>query len=86
MYSRMASGSSVIWERMQISPSVPRNLNLNSLAERLKKLGEVRTNDYLLRFQSSGYDLTVFGDGRAIVKGTHDLSVARSLYARYFGS
>lgn len=68
------------------------------LAELGRKLGnaasEVRQNDYLLRFrvaaaarnQGAGYEITVFGDGRAIVKGTRDAAVARSLYARYIGA
>ena len=30
--------------------------------------------------------MTVFADGRAIIKGTKDPAVARSLYARYIGS
>jgi len=73
-------------DAVQISPSEPRNLNLQSLRERLMPLGEVRSNEYLLRFQTGKTDLTVFTDGRAIVKGTHDPSMARSLYAKYIGS
>jgi adenylyltransferase/sulfurtransferase len=55
------------------------------LGGRLRPLGEVRVNEYALRFVSVPYELTVFGDGRAIVKGTSDTGVARSLYARYVG-
>jgi len=46
----------------------------------------VRNNDFLLRFRVPPYEMTVFADGRAIVKGTQDPAVARSLYARYIGS
>ena len=44
-------------------------------------------NRFLIRFAPQGADatLTVFTDGRAIVKGTQDLAVARTLYARYVG-
>jgi molybdopterin-synthase adenylyltransferase len=45
----------------------------------------VRANEFAVRFSTDGHELTVFGDGRAIVKGTSDLGVARSLYARYVG-
>jgi molybdopterin-synthase adenylyltransferase len=45
----------------------------------------VRQNDFLLRLEVPPYELTVFADGRAIIKGTRDPSVARSLYARYVG-
>jgi molybdopterin-synthase adenylyltransferase len=34
----------------------------------------------------SGLALTVFPDGRAIIKGTTDSAVARSIYARYVGA
>jgi len=46
----------------------------------------VRTNDYLLQCRLESFELTIFRDGRAIIKGTEDPAVARSLYARYVGS
>ena len=48
--------------------------------------GDVRHNEFLLRFRVPPYEVTVFADGRAIVKGTRDPAVARSLYARYIGA
>ena len=60
-------------------------LSLDSLAKRLAAVGEVSHNPYLLRFQVNGYQMTVFPDGRAIVKGTTDSAEARTLYARYVG-
>ncbi len=48
--------------------------------------GEVRHNEFLLRFRVPPYEVTVFADGRAIIKGTRDPAVARSLYARYVGA
>ena len=63
-----------------------RPLDLRELAERLAPLGLVRANEFALRFETPPYLLTIFPDGRAIVKGTTDVGVARSLYARYIGS
>lgn len=64
-----------------------RRLDLAALSRRLAPtVGEVRNNDFLLRFRVSPYELTVFADGRAIIKGTRDPGVARSLYARYIGA
>jgi len=60
-------------------------VDLTSLEARLAPLGEVRANPFALRFISAPYELTIFPDGRAIVKGTSDPGVARSLYARYVG-
>jgi len=63
-----------------------RPLDLAALGERLAPLGEVRANGLLLRFERPPYTLTVFPDGRALVQGTTDTGLARSLYARYLGS
>lgn len=60
-------------------------LDLEELRRRLEPLGPVRANPFALRFTVPPYELTVFADGRAIVKGTADPGVARSLYARYIG-
>lgn len=64
-----------------------RRLDLDELGARLAPaVAEVRHNDFLLRFRVPPYEFTVFPDGRAIVKGTQDPVVARSLYARYIGA
>lgn len=63
-----------------------RPLNLQELAMRLRALGEVRVNEFALRISMARYQLTLFPDGRAIVKGTTDIGVARSLYARLVGA
>jgi molybdopterin-synthase adenylyltransferase len=63
-----------------------RPLDLRDLAARLAPLGVVRANEFALRFEIPPYLLTIFPDGRAIVKGTTDVGVARSLYARYVGA
>jgi len=63
-----------------------RHLDLQELAERLKPMGTVRVNDFALRAQIDKYDITVFPDGRAILKGTTDIGVARGLYAKYIGN
>jgi adenylyltransferase/sulfurtransferase len=64
-----------------------RQLDLAALGRRLASTAsEVRENGFLLRFRVPPYEMTVFADGRAIIKGTRDASVARSLYARYLGA
>jgi molybdopterin-synthase adenylyltransferase len=64
-----------------------RALNLGVLKARLAPAVEnVRQNEFLLRFRVPPYEMTVFADGRAILKGTKDPAVARSLYARYIGA
>lgn len=61
-------------------------LNLPELKLRLEKLGPVRANEFALRFFPSPYEITIFPDGRAIIKGTIDVGIARSLYAKYIGA
>jgi molybdopterin-synthase adenylyltransferase len=57
-----------------------------TMSERLKPFGAVRHNDFVLKFWKEPFEMTLFPDGRAIIKGTTDTAVARSLYARYIGS
>jgi molybdopterin-synthase adenylyltransferase len=60
-------------------------LDFPLLAERLRLVGEINYNEFLLHGHIDGYELTVFPDARAIIKGTDDEQVARSVYARYIG-
>ena len=61
-------------------------MNLAELAQRLGSLATVRVNEFALRAVLDPYELTVFPDGRAIVKGTTDTGIARGVYARYVGA
>ena len=63
-----------------------RPLDLARLMAALAPLGEVRANEFALRFLTGPYEMTIFPDGRAIIKGTTDIGLARSLYARYVGA
>jgi adenylyltransferase/sulfurtransferase len=56
------------------------------LALRLNGLGAVRANEFALRFTSGDHEMTVFPDGRAIIKGTTDIGVARGIYSKYIGN
>jgi molybdopterin/thiamine biosynthesis adenylyltransferase len=61
-------------------------VDLGMMSERLKPHGNVRHNDFVLKFWKEPFEMTLFPDGRAIIKGTTDTAVARSLYARYVGN
>ena len=63
-----------------------RPIDFNEMRARLQPHGTVRHNDFVLKFWHEPYEMTLFPDGRAIIKGTTDTGVARSLYARYVGS
>lgn len=71
---------------VQVAPPRPVALDLKTLRDRLAPFSEVKQNEYLLRFSPDDYEMTVFTDGRAIIKGTDNISVARSLYAKYIGN
>ena len=73
-------------DAVQISPSRPTVVNFASLAERLRRAGEVKFNEYLLRFRTGDFELTVFKDARSIIRGTNEIATARSLYAKYIGN
>jgi adenylyltransferase/sulfurtransferase len=65
-------------------------LHFDEIAKRLQQHGKVSTNEFMLRAEirdnEKTYDITLFADGRAIVKGTGEAKVARSLYAKYIGN
>jgi molybdopterin-synthase adenylyltransferase len=45
----------------------------------------VTHNAFLLRMAVAPYTITVFSDGRAIIGGTDDVAMARTVYAKYVG-
>lgn len=61
-------------------------VDFSLLEQRLRAHGTVRHNDMLLRFERGEYCMTIFKDGRALIQGTTDVGLARSLYARFIGS
>lgn len=63
-----------------------RPVDLQEMEARLQPHGQVRRNEFALRFFHDPFEMTLFPDGRAIIKGTTDTGVARSLYARFVGS
>ncbi len=63
-----------------------RPVDFVELTTRLEPHGNVRHNEFVLKFWREPYEMTLFPDGRAIIKGTTDTAIARSLYARYVGS
>lgn len=63
-----------------------RPVSFQEMSARLEPHGTVKHNDFVLKFWRDPYEMTLFPDGRAIIKGTADPAIARSLYARYVGS
>ncbi|HML04360.1 MAG TPA: ThiF family adenylyltransferase [Methanobacterium sp.] len=71
---------------IQITPSNADEIDLRDLASKLEHLGSTKCADFILLFKTEKYEISVFRDGRAIIKGTNDETVARSVYARYIGT
>lgn len=71
---------------VQINASASASISFDEIARRLAGIGEVVRNPYLLRVSVDEYILTLFQDGRMIISGTDDVSVARSLHAKYIGA
>jgi molybdopterin-synthase adenylyltransferase len=74
-------------DAVQVVPGISAKLDLAAISDSLRPLGEVKQTRFLLFFVDpiTGAQLTIFPDGRAIVKGTSDETEARSIYARYVG-
>ncbi|HEV2500206.1 MAG TPA: ThiF family adenylyltransferase [Terriglobia bacterium] len=73
-------------DAVQIRQRELSQVDLDALKQRLAQFGPVRGNSFLVQCALEPYEITVFGNGRTIVKGTQDPALARSLYARYVGS
>ena len=63
-----------------------RPVDFAAMQARLAPHGDVRFNGLLLRFERGPHRITLFADGRALIQGTTDIALARSLYARFIGS
>ena len=85
---RMGSHTTTLCGRnaVQIATRRTDKLDFAHLASKLVGIGDVRHNDFMLRFETDGHEFTVFPDGRAIIKGTNDIARAKTLYAQYLGS
>jgi adenylyltransferase/sulfurtransferase len=85
---RMGSHTTTLCGRnaVQIATRRAEPLDFAELARRLQPAGEVRHNQFMLKFHTEGHEFTVFPDGRAIIKGTNDIARAKTLYAQFIGS
>lgn len=85
---RMGSHTAVLCGRNAVQLTSPggAGLALTELAEKLRGVGQISCNPYLLRLDVDDYRITVFADGRAIIGGTEDIATARSVYARLIGN
>lgn len=83
---KMGSRSAVLCGRNAVQLTHPgTSFSLDELARRLEGVGRLTRNAFLLRLVVDPYELTVFPDGRAIIGGTDDVAVARTVYAKYVG-
>jgi len=70
---------------VQITRPVPRPVEFDTIAARLAPQGTVTHNDYLLKACAGGFEIALFRDGRAIIRGTRDIEEARGIYSRFIG-
>jgi adenylyltransferase/sulfurtransferase len=70
---------------IQVRPASSLTVSLEAVGQRLARIGRVTVQPYALRFEGDGLEVTLFPDGRALIHGVEDETVARSAYARYIG-
>lgn len=89
LHGRHSGQSTVLCGRnaVQVTPGTPMLMSLEDLAKRFEPFANVTANKFLVRanLHEGDLQLTVFPDGRAIIKGTEDPTVARSIFARWIG-
>ncbi len=72
-------------DAVQVTVRDHEGLSLQQLAAGLQASAEVTLNPFLLRVRAEGYEMNIFPDGRAIIKGTTDPATAWALYSKYVG-
>ncbi|MDP2907758.1 MAG: ThiF family adenylyltransferase [Nanoarchaeota archaeon] len=70
---------------VQVMPPENEEVNMKLLEEKLSKVGLVRSAPGILEFEIDNYRFTIFSSGSAIIRGTTDKDLAKSLYAKYVG-
>lgn len=71
---------------VQITPANTKEIKLKDIGKKLEKLGTVKCSDFIMLFKNHETEISLFPDGRAIIKGTNNEMVARTIYARYIGT
>ena len=71
---------------VQVSKGESFSLDFDELTQKLNRLCEVKSNPFIMTFTIDEYEISAFKDGRAIIKGTNEPAIARSVYAKYIGS
>lgn len=72
-------------DTIQVSPPPGAALDLPRIGRRLRESGTVRDADQVLRFRTATLEMTIFNDGRALIRGARDETEALNLYAEYVG-
>lgn len=70
---------------VQIVPGQVRKMDFTDLLKRLAHVGEIQSNRFLLRLKIHEIEITLFADGRAIIKNVENENKAKALYTEYFG-
>jgi adenylyltransferase/sulfurtransferase len=72
-------------DTISLDPVHSGSIDLDGLGRRLEKLGSARRVGGVLLVDVEGRRLTVFADGRALIRGVKDETEARAVYAKYVG-
>ena len=85
---KLSTTSTSLCGQNAVQVLAPANLkiSLEDLAKRLKNIGEINYNEFMLQFKVDSQEMIIFLDGRAIIKNTSDEALARGLYAKYIGT
>jgi adenylyltransferase/sulfurtransferase len=86
----LAGSTTVLCGRnaVQITPAEAVRIDFAVMAEKFRSgaASDVRFNAFMLKARVECLDVTVFPDARAIIAGTKEAEVARTIYSRYIGT
>lgn len=72
-------------DSVQVIPAGTGEVDFNALSEKLRSLGTVKHNRFILNFTVGKLEISLFKDGRAIIKNVKDENAAKSVYSEYIG-
>ncbi len=70
---------------IQVTPINSKEITFSDFHKKWAKLGSVKQTPYLLRLTYEEYHLSLFKNGRLLVQGTSDITIARRLYSTLVG-
>lgn len=72
-------------DSIQVIPGTTGDMDFAALSQKLVHVGAVKYNRFIFNFATGNMEISLFKDGRAIIKNVKDENAAKSIYSEYIG-